>query len=398
MAHIFVVDDDEQLLRMVGLMLERGGHTATLVSNPIEALDMIQEDVPDLAILDVMMPGMNGLELCEALRSNPATLHLPIIILTARGPIEDREEALEIGADSYLNKPVTSLELLSNVDELLESAVSTDTEDADSNNDNTPPPETIEVNAPVSPERCQAIAVYGFSGGAGRTTLAVNLAMHLNKQFPGKVCLVDLTTSGGQAAMQLRLQPNETWFNLIGLGDFSGLQIGKQVVEHSSGLRILPAPAMPTAPENLSISAAKKIYSTLSANNRFVIFDLAPVFTPVVKFVLNKVDWALHVVRPEVMAVQTAIRVEKRMNTKGPMPTKKFFVMNQSSPDAKLEQSTVERGLGAKIDFTIGYDKLQAKAVLQGVPLASGSGTSPIPTGVSQIAEKVTQSLAVPTP
>ena len=80
------------------------------------------------------------------------------------------------------------------------------------------------------------------------------------------------------------------------------------------------------------------------------------------------------------------------------MPTKKFFVMNQSSPDAKLEQSTVERGLGAKIDFTIGYDKLQAKAVLQGVPLASGSGTSPIPTGVSQIAEKVAQSLAVPTP
>ena len=73
MAHIFVVDDDEQLLRMVGLMLERGGHTATLVSNPIEALEMMRDEVPDLAILDVMMPGMNGLELCQELRSNPAT-------------------------------------------------------------------------------------------------------------------------------------------------------------------------------------------------------------------------------------------------------------------------------------------------------------------------------------
>ena len=120
MAHIFVVDDDEQLLRMVGLMLERGGHTATLVSNPIEALEMMRDEVPDLAILDVMMPGMNGLELCQELRSNPATENVPIIVLTARGPIEDKREALEIGADTYLNKPVTSIELLDNVDTLLE--------------------------------------------------------------------------------------------------------------------------------------------------------------------------------------------------------------------------------------------------------------------------------------
>ena len=70
MAHIYVVDDDEQLLRMVGLMLERGGHMATLVNNPIEALEAMTDEPPDMTIIDVMMPGMSGHDLCRSLRTH----------------------------------------------------------------------------------------------------------------------------------------------------------------------------------------------------------------------------------------------------------------------------------------------------------------------------------------
>ncbi len=392
MAHIFVVDDDEQLLRMVGLMLERGGHTATLVSNPIEALDMMREEAPDLAILDVMMPGMNGLELCQELRMNPGTKEIPIIVLTARGPIESKQEAMEIGADTYLNKPVTSIELLTNVDDLIaqKSAGSTTADAAQSSID----------TAPLQSESipCQTIALFGFSGGIGRTTLSVNLALELNKQFPGKVCLVDLTTSGGQAAMQLRMQPTESWDNLLSLSDISGLQIGKQVVEHESGLRILPGPLMPRSPDIMTISALKKIYSTLITSYQYVIFDLPSVLTPIVKFILNKVTVGLHIVRPEVMAVQTAIRVEKRMISKGPMPANRYFVLNQSTPDAKLEASTVQRGLNADIEFKVMYDRSQMKAVHQGTPLALSAEGGPLNDGVAAITEKMLELVLVKTP
>ncbi len=391
MAHIFVVDDDEQLLRMVGLMLERGGHTATLVSNPIEALDMMREEAPDLAILDVMMPGMNGLELCQELRMNPGTREIPIIVLTARGPIESRQEAIEIGADTYLNKPVTSIELLSNVEDLIarKSGGALVQDDDLVESDTT----SQSGSAP-----CQTIALFGFSGGIGRTTLSVNLALELNKQFHGKVCLVDLTTSGGQAAMQLRMQPTESWDNLLSLSDISGLQIGKQVVEHESGLRILPAPLMPRSPDIMTISALKKIYSTLITSYQYVIFDLPAVLTPLVKFILSKVTVGLHVVRPEVMAVQTAIRVEKRMLSKGPMPANRYFVLNQSSPDAKLEAATVKRGLNTDIEFQVMYDRNQMKAVHLGKPLALDNESTVLVDGVTEIAQKMSELILVKTP
>ena len=214
MAHVFVIDDDDQLLRMVGLMLERGGHSATLMSNPLEALDLLQEEVPDLAILDVMMPGMDGFELCREIRRGELTKDLPVIMLTARGPLSTGNEALEAGADQYLTKPVTSQELLGTVDRLL------------LEKENRPPAEAVEAPLveendapPVSDDQPTAgmlIPFFSLSGGVGKTTCAVNLANALAQKELNKVCLVDLTTSGGHAAMHLRLQPN------LQLGPFFG--------------------------------------------------------------------------------------------------------------------------------------------------------------------------------
>lgn len=389
MAHIFVVDDDEQLLRMVGLMLERGGHTATLVSNPIEALDMMREEPPDLAILDVMMPGMNGLELCRELRTSKSTRNTPIIILTARGPIEDREEALEIGADTYLNKPVTSMELLDNVDSLLAKAAESNTNHDEVSDIAEAEDDTVLMTEPS----CQSLVVYGLSGGGGRTTFAVNLALRLQQTVAGKVCLVDLTTSGGQAAMHLRLQPRQGWGNLLKEDDFSPKEISKQIIEHTSGLHLLAAPLMPASPDILSISNIKKMFSGLTSEYAFVVFDLPAILSPVAKFVLSKADTALHVFRPEVIAVQTAVRVERLIQTKGPELAERFLVLNQATSDAQLGRATVERGLNATIDFHIPFDKGQSRAMIQGTPLAIDQPNTPISKAVSKIATRISQKL-----
>lgn len=119
MARIYVIDDDEQLLRMVGLMLDRGGHTTTLISDPVDGLEQVKNDKPDLLVLDVMMPDMSGHDIARQLRAHKGLETLPILILTARSQDVDRTTALKSGADDYLSKPVTSQELIERVDNLL---------------------------------------------------------------------------------------------------------------------------------------------------------------------------------------------------------------------------------------------------------------------------------------
>ena len=102
---VLVVDDARDVRNLIAAHLKRGGHTVLLAENGIEALDLAREHRPDLAIVDIMMPGINGYELTEKLREIPATKDLPIIVLTARAGGADRAHAFRVGADAFIQKP-----------------------------------------------------------------------------------------------------------------------------------------------------------------------------------------------------------------------------------------------------------------------------------------------------
>jgi DNA-binding response OmpR family regulator len=118
MAQILVVEDEESLLQTLRYNLTRAGHDVRLSTNGIQALEMIRGNPPALVVLDLMLPGLDGLELCRAVRadtSNPAVAHVPILMLTARDEEIDRVVGLEVGADDYLTKPFSMHELLARV-------------------------------------------------------------------------------------------------------------------------------------------------------------------------------------------------------------------------------------------------------------------------------------------
>ena len=112
MAEILVVDDDRDVAQSIELALRRRGFRVTLAHSGVEALKMLHRYRPDLAILDVLMPGMTGLEVCRHLRADQNIADLPVIFLTARGQEQDRIEGLRAGADDYLGKPFNLEELL----------------------------------------------------------------------------------------------------------------------------------------------------------------------------------------------------------------------------------------------------------------------------------------------
>jgi DNA-binding response OmpR family regulator len=116
---IMVVDDEVGALTLIGIMLERGGFAVLKARDAFTTLDMLKETTPDLFILDVMMPRMDGIELCRQIRARPETAQTPVIILSARGDADSVEQGFEAGADDYLSKPILHHDLVTKVRNML---------------------------------------------------------------------------------------------------------------------------------------------------------------------------------------------------------------------------------------------------------------------------------------
>ena len=116
---VLVADDDEDILQLVSFRLERAGYTVVTAADGQQALAAARQHQPDLAVLDVMMPGLNGYEVTRQLRADPATAAIPVILLTARVQEADVSRGFEAGADDYLRKPFSPQELRSRVQAIL---------------------------------------------------------------------------------------------------------------------------------------------------------------------------------------------------------------------------------------------------------------------------------------
>lgn len=119
MTRVLVVDDDPTVAEVVVGYLRRAGHEVTSAADGRAALAACQPDMPDLVVLDLVMPGMDGLEVCRQLRRRAA---VPVIMLTAMGEEEDRVLGLELGADDYVTKPFSPRELVLRVESVLRRA------------------------------------------------------------------------------------------------------------------------------------------------------------------------------------------------------------------------------------------------------------------------------------
>lgn len=116
---VLVVDDEIGALTLVGIMLERGGFNVLKAKDAASALAMLDQNTPDLIILDVMMPGTDGITLCSIIRRRPDTARTPVLILSARGDAESVMAGMEAGANDYLPKPILHHDLVAKVRSIL---------------------------------------------------------------------------------------------------------------------------------------------------------------------------------------------------------------------------------------------------------------------------------------
>jgi pilus assembly protein CpaE len=367
LARIIVIDDDQQLLHMVGLMLERGGHTITLINKPEEGLEKLKAEKPDLLVVDVMMPNMSGHDLTRQIRATKELEDLPILVLTARSQDIDRDTALRSGADGYLSKPVTSQELIEQVDKLL----------------------TQKTSPVKSPVQGMVLALFGLRGGVGKTTLATNLAVSLRKVSNQEVCLLDFSPSGSQTIYHLNLKPKNHWGEIDVNGSLDWPALKEMMALHPTGLRVLPAPKMPQSPNEPSSELAEKILKLLQANTVFAVVDLPAILNPAVWMTLSMADVGLHVIAPDVVSVRTAVQMERALANADIKIKQKSFILNQITEKAQLPESAVERGVNGRIPFKVAFDPYQYKAMVQSTPLVSTSAKSPMTAIINRMAEVI---------
>lgn len=116
---ILIVEDEESLLKLESILLTSKGYEVRGVANGRAALEAIAEDPPDLVLLDIMLPEIDGFEVCQQIKENPATVHIPVIMLTAKKSREDMARGEKVGADWYITKPFKSAMVIETIQRFL---------------------------------------------------------------------------------------------------------------------------------------------------------------------------------------------------------------------------------------------------------------------------------------
>ena len=117
---ILIVDDEPNIVIPLQFLMEQNGHSTLVAQSGEEALEIISKEKPDLVLLDIMLPGVDGFEVCEIIRLNPEWRNIRIIFLTAKGRDVDIAKGMVLGADEYITKPFSNQQIIDAVKKLLE--------------------------------------------------------------------------------------------------------------------------------------------------------------------------------------------------------------------------------------------------------------------------------------
>lgn len=267
MNKILIVDDNLSVLRLLEHTLTKEGYEIITAKNGIEGLKMAAEEMPDLAILDVMLPGMDGFEVCHRLRGEAKTVNLPVLMLSAKGQPVDRETGLKVGANEYLTKPVERLQLLDNVQKL------------------------INGRKKAMQKKAKCIAFFGIRGGAGTSTVIVNTSVAM-AQKGHNVVLLDLCPFMCDTSALLGMQPGHTIGELFSDGD-DGLdrdELEAAITKHSSGVQLLCGQQSAEVPYELTNDDAEILFQELNGMAEYVLIDLPASSSELMGIILKKCD------------------------------------------------------------------------------------------------------------
>ena len=302
---ILIVDDDLDTLRLVGLMLQHQGYRINAANSGIQAIALAQTDKPDLILLDIMMPEMDGYEVARKLRSDPTTNNIPIIMFTAKTQVDDKLEGFEAGADDYLTKPTQPRELFAHVKAVLARGKK--------------PPIPVS-SPPTSKSRGYVSGVMGVKGGLGISTLALNLGISLQERSKKYVVIAEFRPGFGTMGLDLGFLNPEGLSHLLQSPpeDITQASIDNELYLHKSGVRLLLSSYNPADAKFITaVDHFEAIARYLSYMAPHIVIDLGPGITPITDRILTQCDEVIVVLEPIPNTIVRTLTLVEELAKKG---------------------------------------------------------------------------------
>ena len=341
---ILIIDDDVDTLRLVGLMLQRQGYEISAASNGTQGLAKALEERPDLILLDVMMPDMDGYEVARRLRKNPVTVTVPILMFTAKTQLDDKVTGFEVGADDYLTKPTHPTELQAHVKALLARSAQKE-KDPD------------KVVTALHEHHGYVIGVLSARGGLGVSSLASNLAAGIYSRTQSDVILAELTPGQGTIGSDFGYQNQKGLTELL---QGTVVEITREKVEsslspHNSGLKLLLASENP---RDVTLTSQVQNYEALVARlstlARFVILDLGNGLPAFVQKILPMCNERFIVVEGVPGTIQhTKFLIDEIADLKIDRKSISVVLNNRMRTESQMQLAQVQEKLGHSIAATL---------------------------------------------
>ncbi|HWQ45780.1 MAG TPA: response regulator [Longilinea sp.] len=371
---ILIVDDDIETLRLVGLMLQRQGYQIVAANNGTQAMAMARNENPDLIVLDVMMPDLDGYEVVRQLRKEKETASVPIIMFTAKSQVEDKVAGLEAGADDYLTKPVHPAELVAKIKALLSRG-----------------------KTRVAVEQGYVIGVVGARGGLGVSTMTLNTALAYHRIAKVDVIAAELRPSQGIWGIELGFSESEGLGDVLRLktSEITSSQVEKVLMRTAQGIRLLMAgnrikDNVLMANEDQLVSVVKQL--PLLAPVTFL--DLGTSYLPGFERIANLCDEIILIVEPQPLSVQRTRILANELNLYGFTKNKYLTLVQVNRIRADIQLNTAQITESLKINITNmipPVPELAYQAALHSVPLIDVQPEGLVAQQINRLAESIIQ-------
>lgn len=328
---ILIVDDDVETLRLVGLMLQRQGYEIVSASNGAQALSVAQREYPDLVVLDVMMPDMDGYQVTNALRQMPSTSMTPILMFTAKSQVDDKVAGYDAGVDDYLTKPVHPAELVAHIKALLTRSRG----------------RTVQQQPEL---KGHMVGVLACRGGLGVSSCVINLAASYSKAYKTPVYAVEMRPGQGTWALELGFNNQDGLSALIQrqANEITPSLVESSFLNTSFGVKVLLAPSEVTNLDFCTLSTKLlAIVKALSHLQGVVLLDIGTNFIPGFESICQNLDEMIILTEPQLVTVRRTKNFIHELNSANLMAGKSIdlVVYNRVRADVQMNSMQVTEEL-----------------------------------------------------
>ncbi|NPV56597.1 MAG: response regulator [Anaerolineae bacterium] len=376
---ILIIDDDLETLRLVGMMLQKQGFVILAANTGTQGIKTAETEKPDLVVLDIMIPDIDGYEIARRLRANEDTRTTPILMFTAKTQVEDKVAGYEAGADDYLTKPVHPAELTARVRSLLSRRTAT----------------------PAPTTGCgKVLGFIAAKGGMGTSTLTLNLAIKMQQKSHQPLIAAELRPGYGSWAIEMGMEsPN----GLTRLLDMKPEEITKGQVE-TELLQTTFGPKLLMASTNLrdvhlanAGAQLEALVGVLSHMANFVLLDLGATYLQNYDRILNLCNEVMVLADPYPGIIQPTRLLMSELGRLGFGKAKlmNLVILNRTRGDLQLSITQMQESFGTPLALTIPPAPETAyQAALGSVPITQIQTDSLMAQQYNRLAEQVLERLS----